>query len=242
MFVDIGGGTTDFSLVTYQGAGANHIVLHGTGGIPIAGQSIDGDIVYEKLGPALGRDKEYETYPGKRGTLSKNFYMALRDPDEIMRYIKPATFMEISYARNKNVNNVPYINLDFIFRHHLSTYLLDRAENAKVQLSALNDSATVSIDKVPFPFSVELQNTELAKLAHQSLSAIEKSLIQFLDTTKPESGIIDYVVLTGGMSQSPVVQQAIKDIIPNAIYLTKSTDCIALGLAEWGYNPGFTRH
>jgi hypothetical chaperone protein len=242
LFVDIGGGTTDFSLVTYQGSGTNHITLHGTGGLAIAGQSIDGDIVYEKLGPALGRDKEYETYPGKRGTLSKNFYMALRDPDEIMRYIKPATFMEISYARNKNEDNVPYINLDFIFRQHLSTYLLDRAENAKIQLSALNDSTTVSIDKVPFPFNAQLQNTELPKLADHSLSAIQKSLTQFLNTTKPESNIIDYVVLTGGMSQSPVVQQAIKNIVPNAIYLTKSTDCIALGLAEWGYSSGTGMH
>ncbi len=234
LFVDAGGGTTDFSLVTYNGARRDQFILHGTGGIPVAGQSVDGDIVYEKLGPVLGRDIEYETYPGKTGTLSKNFYTALRDPDEIMQYIKPRTFMEISYARNKSQNHQPFQNLEYIFNHRLSTYLLDRCEGAKVQLSEDTDEAGIAVEKVPFPFTAKLETKELSTIAAPTLNAIHKALTHFLNEHESLKGKIGYVVLTGGLSKSFIVRDLIQKSLPDAVYLTKSTDCITQGLAQWG--------
>ena len=234
LFVDAGGGTTDFSLVTYHGTSKDQFVLHGTGGLPVAGQSVDGDIVYEKIGPYLGRDIEYETYPGKTGNLSKNFYSAIRDPDEIMRYIKPRTFMEISYARHRSNQPEPFQNLEYIFNHRLSTYLLDQAESAKVELSDDIEKAPIAIDKVPFPFSTDLKREELSQIAQPSLSAIHNSLTQFLEDHAAHRDKIGFVVLTGGLSKSPIIKQLIQKSLPDAVYLTKSTDCITQGLAQWG--------
>jgi len=233
LFVDAGGGTTDFSLVTYHGTRKDQFVLHGTGGIAIAGQSVDGDIVYEKVGPVLGRDIEYETYPGKTGHLSKNFYTAIRDPDEIMRYIKPRTFMEISYARHKSNRPEPFQNLEYIFNHHLSTYLLDQAEAAKVEVSE-KPEAKISVDKVPWPFTAQLAGNELTQVAELSLTSIHKSLTQFLEQHQAHSQKIGFVVLTGGLSKSPIIKELIQKSLPDAVYLTKSTDCITQGLAQWG--------
>ncbi|MFP9230584.1 molecular chaperone [Pectobacterium cacticida] len=233
LVVDIGGGTTDCSMLLMgpqwhkQHDRAQSLLGHS--GCRVGGNDLDIMLAFKQLMPLLGMNGE--TVKG----------IAL----PIMTWWNAVTINDIpaqqafhSTASRALINDMirdarqpeRVKRLLTVWQQRLSYRLIQRAEESKIALSH-QDVTDVDLDFIEPGLATRIHVDDLNAAIDNPLMRIQQQVTLALETSQTPP---DIIYLTGGSARSPLLRQAIQQLLPD-IPLTSGNDfgSVTAGLARW---------
>lgn len=233
LVVDIGGGTTDCSMLLmgpqWHDKSDRSDSLLGHSGCRVGGNDLDIMLAFKELMPLLGLGGETvkgmglpalpwwnavaindvpaqsDFYAAASNKLLQDLIRDAREPEKVKRLLK-------------------------VWRQRLSYRLVRAAEESKIALSD-RPQTLAGLDFIDDGLATDISVAALQMAISQPLERIQEQVALALETsgTKP-----DVIYLTGGSAKSPVLRQALQRQLPD-IPLTSGDDfgSVTAGLARW---------
>ncbi len=236
LVADLGGGTSDFSLVRLgTGAFRPEDVLS-VGGVAIAGDAIDGALVRARVAPELGSNARY------RAPFGENDLTMPRDLVDLLCSSADLTLVDRRRVLER-VGNMRAGLLDPDDAELLERYaavvedgvgfqLFEAVEHAKRTLSDAERSR-IELDYPGVELSLEVTQPELASAAAPLVDRIITALDETLRSAGVAPSSVDIVSLTGGTSRMPLVEKALNQRVPRAKFRRlRSFHSVVRGLAR----------
>lgn len=233
LVVDIGGGTTDCSMLLMgpqwrQRADRENSLL-GHSGCRVGGNDLDIALAFKNLMPLLGMGGETEKgialpvlpwwnavaindvpaqsnfYSSANGRLLNDLVRNAREADKVALLLK-------------------------VWRHRLSYRLVRCAEESKIALSGQAD-VTVRLPFISDDLAVAISQQGLEAALDQPLARILEQVQLALDSAQEKP---DVIYLTGGSARSPLIKKALSEQLPG-IPVAGGDDfgSVTAGLARW---------
>jgi len=233
---DFGGGTSDFSIIKLRGgdyvkSNRKNDVL-AVGGIYIAGEVFDSQIMYEKISPYFGKNAKYRGMTGKMIEIPKTIISDLCSWHTISRLRNRKTRDFIRQISGLSDDTASITNLENIIDYDFGFMVFKEIEEAKIRLTT-NSSSEISFTNEYLTIQEILDLEEFNTLIQEKVQKVADCL----DSTLRSSGLtakdIDTVFITGGTSQIPIVQDLfIKRFGREKITQMDSFTSVAQGLGE----------
>jgi hypothetical chaperone protein len=195
---DLGGGTTDFSVVQVP---AGRVLA--TGGIGVSGDAFDARVIDAVVAPALGRGTRYRDELGGEAPVPAWLYGHLRRWHYLSFLKQDATLRLLGRVTQGALDRQRIERLVRVVEDDLGLPLHRAVEGAKVRLSA-RAADQVELDDLELALAVTRPDFE-AWIA-DDLAAIEGVLDRVLGDAGVTSAQIDRVFATGGSSLVPAVR------------------------------------
>ncbi|EKB5402972.1 molecular chaperone [Salmonella enterica] len=233
LVVDIGGGTTDCSMLLMgpqwrQRADRENSLL-GHSGCRVGGNDLDIALAFKNLMPLLGMGGETEKgialpvlpwwnavaindvpaqsdfYSSANGRLLNDLVRNAREADKVALLLK-------------------------VWRHRLSYRLVRCAEESKIALSGQAD-VTARLPFISDDLAVAISQQGLEAALDQPLARILEQVQLALDSAQEKP---DVIYLTGGSARSPLIKKALSEQLPG-IPVAGGDDfgSVTAGLARW---------
>jgi hypothetical chaperone protein len=216
MIVDIGGGTSDFSILR-TGAGADESAsdIIATAGIHIGGTDIDQKIAYQKVMARLGMGGMMRSASGQILPLPNTYFHQLSTWHLINQLYTPAALKEVKdtyrYATNKEEVEKFYRVIENMDGHRV----LASCETAKIDL--VDRPATeIGLEFIEPGFSVELSYHNLRELIEEKTISIVDEIRSMLKSAGLNGDEVDAIYYTGGTSRIAFIREAIGGLFRNA--------------------------
>lgn len=219
--VDIGGGTSDFSVIRLTPA-AQHRTAGGierilsVAGIHIGGTDFDRLLSVARLMPELGLGTSYRDYQGQVLEMPQWVFHDLASWLRI-NFIYDNRMLDGIYsivAQNK-ADNRGLARLERVLAGHQGHTLARTIESAKIALSD-EERVTVPLDEVERHLSLTLRRTELNEAIASQLDDIERTLMNAIYDSGVHPRELAVVFFTGGGSLLPEVRKRIRKLLPEA--------------------------
>jgi hypothetical chaperone protein len=214
LVVDIGGGTSDISLVRLgpqlrQNTSRTADLL-GHSGRRIGGVDMDIKFAIYGLMPALGRGT---LALSGRPLPSALFSDAVNiiDIQAQENFYQTATEKTIAALIADAQQPALVQRLQTMYRHHLSYYLVQQAEQAKIELASVN-TQQVSLARLEPDLAIDLSADALSQAIYVELNGIRK-LVQ--DCLQNAGSVPDQIFLTGGASAAAGVVGVLQQVLPD---------------------------
>lgn len=214
LVVDIGGGTSDISVVRLGPQLRQNTCrvadLLGHAGRRIGGVDMDIKFAIYGLMPALGRGT---LALSGRPLPSALFSDAVNiiDIQAQENFYQKATEKTIA-ALVANAQQPALVQrLVTLYRHHLSYYLVQQAEQAKIELASVN-TQQVSLARLEPDLAIDLSADALSQAIYVELNGIRK-LVQ--DCLQNAGSAPDQIFLTGGASAAAGVVGVLQQVLPD---------------------------
>jgi hypothetical chaperone protein len=232
LIVDLGGGTSDFSVVRVSPERALSPDRSGdilaTDGVHIGGTDFDRLLSMAKVMPELGLGSM--TKDGKRH-LPVAPYFDLSTWHRINRLYNAQTLRDLRGTRNEAVEADRVALMMELIEDRLGHKLVGAVEEAKITLS--------DADVAAFGFPVRdtsIQTTisidDFTQALHSSVGRIEATIGETLQRAGVRREAIDSVILTGGSTQVPAIARRLEALFPEATFIrTDVLGSVGLGLA-----------
>ena len=208
---DFGGGTSDFSVIRVRGGAFNRSDRRSDvlslGGVYVAGDKFDSQIMWDKVAHHFGRYARYKTM-GKNdwNNIPKSIIYTLcqwhripllraRKTRELIRVIKSATD---DYRAIENLENIISDNFGF--------FLFQAIEKAKCELSG-QQQAMISFTERDLYIEEKLGKGEFETLNTENFQQIATCIDEVIARSGLLPTQIDTVFLTGGTSRIPRIQE-----------------------------------
>jgi len=216
LVADIGGGTTDYTVIKVGGASGKRdrtsdiLATHGT---YVGGNSFDSEVIQHFVIPHLGKGALYKNM-GKEMEISSALYTDLIEwhrfqkmyDRNVLNSIEKLIYMSYDKDRISRLLELIQEGLYFSF----SEKIID----AKVKLSFAN-STQIEMDMFSKPFEEALEREAFeAVIAHQT-QKIKSTLDETLALANIGYEEIDKVFLTGGSTLVPAVKQIYSELFPS---------------------------
>ncbi len=212
---DFGGGTSDFSVIRVKGNAFDRSDrrddILALGGVYVAGDKFDSQIMWEHVAHHFGRYARYKTMGKDTLTpIPKNIIYTLcqwhripllraRDTRELIRVIK------------ENSDDRPLIeNLENIIDDNFGFFLFQEIEQAKCELSS-NEQATIRFSERNLSINEPITRTEFETINAENFAIIEACIDDVIAQSGLTPAEIDTVSLTGGTSRIPYIQTLFAD-------------------------------
>lgn len=209
LIADLGGGTTDFSLVRVGPARRSREVL-ATGGLGVGGDAFDGRLIDHVVAPLLGKDTSYEAEFGRSMPVPPWLYTRLRRWHHLSFLRSPETtaLLEKIAAGASHPERIE--RLVRLIDDELGLPLHQAIETTKV---ALSGAAQAPFRFAPEGLALEASATrsEFEAWIDEDLAAIDATLDGVLATAGVAPADIDRVFATGGSSFVPAVRKRLAD-------------------------------
>jgi hypothetical chaperone protein len=214
LVVDIGGGTSDISFIRL---GPDRMVqqdrrqdLLGHAGKRIGGVDMDIKLAIYSLMPLLGRGTQAITGRPLPNSLFSDAVNII-DIQAQENFYRPQTQAEIEQLLLQAMEPTKVARLQQLYQQHLSYYLVQAAEQAKIKLADQMDTE-VSLVRVEAELSQLISRAQLEQAIYQELNGIQKLISQSLAdaSTKP-----DCIFLTGGASAAKGIQALLRTLLPD---------------------------
>ena len=220
LIVDIGGGTSDFTILTSGTTkpGQDFEVL-GTSGIHIGGTNLDQVLALNKVMPELGMNSLMRSMNGNDITIPSSWFYQLSTWHEINRLYPPSTIKGIQQALVSTLDKKRTDRLINVLKAKQGHRILEDVEHSKISLSE-SDSAVISLDAIEVGLDIEVGQGEFEQIIGPTISSIRGKISEIVKQSGLRNGDIDYVFYTGGTTLIPMVQGTINHMLPNAKALT----------------------
>lgn len=222
LIVDIGGGTSDFTIIKIN---SKHKTddrkedILANYGVHIGGTDFDRELSLHSVMPLLGKGSLMKSINGSYIEVPSSIYYDL------------TTWHLLSFLySHKTINNLKQVYAAAtdkkliqraleILEKRLGHYLLSTVEKAKIYLS---QQEKINVDLSVIEKNLELNITrEEFELSCVSLIAqLETTINSTLNLANIKTSDINSVFVTGGTTQIPSVYNCIKTLFPNAKYIT----------------------
>jgi hypothetical chaperone protein len=232
LIVDLGGGTSDFSLVRVspQRAGAADRAddILATAGVHIGGTDFDRLLAMSRVMPELGLGSR--TKDGKRHLPVAPYY-DLSTWHRINRLYDAQALRDLRSTMREAVEAERVETMIMLVEDRLGHRLIGAVEAAKI---ALSDLAETHFD---FPVReravlTDISAIQLADALADSISRLEATIGETLKRAGIEATDVDSLILTGGSTLVPAVAGRLQALFPEAdVVRTDVLGSVGLGLA-----------
>ena len=236
LVVDIGGGTSDFSVIRLSSSRAANTDrardILATSGVRIGGTTFDAKLSLHDFMPALGLGGEYrDTFDKtKYHPIPTGVYFQLSDW-ALANFAQTAKAIAHTKDIAKRAREPERLErLLTLQQNHLGHALLACVEKAKIMLSADED---VRADFKEIGLSVPVSRAGFDKIVEADIARVFDAMDACLAGAGVSPQKIDMVILTGGGAELPLIQNRIQKIFPHAALSQQNKlDSVGLGLAH----------
>ena len=216
LIVDLGGGTSDFSLVRmHPNLKASSADIIATDGIHIGGNDFDKALHYAAVSPHLGRGSLMTALNGSCIEIPHYWYHDL------------ATWHKINFLYSKqnliDFNKLLYAAQDKIKLQRLATVMQERQGHLiadQVELGKMvfadHEATTLKLDFVESDLQIPITRQAFFELLHNDISQLEQVIRQLAHQAGISLRQINSVFFTGGSSKIAFIRERIMQICPQA--------------------------
>lgn len=232
LIVDLGGGTSDFSVVRVSPERARATDRAGdilaTAGVHVGGTDFDRLLAMAKIMPELGLGTR--TRDGKRHLPVAPYY-DLSTWHRINRLYNAQTLRDLRGTRNEAVAAERVAMMIELIEDRLGHRLVGAVESEKIELS--------DHPRTAFRFPVrdraietEIGVEDLTAALENAVGRIETTIGETLRRAGVDADGIDSLILTGGSTQVPAIARRLEALFPTAeLVRTDVLGSVGLGLA-----------
>ena len=233
LVADLGGGTSDFTIIrigpSYRQKADRKEDILATSGVRVGGNDFDRDLSVASFMPQFGKGTNYG---------AKN----LPVPEFLFTHLSEWSQINFMYTP-KNIRMVKDIllnahhperveNLLLLLEMQQAHQLLQIVEQAKIDLTK-EEQVKAFFDNLEECLNFEIRQDDFDRAIQHESDKIIQSMKECLLSAGLPPEAIDMLILTGGTSQIPLVQRAIRQLFPSALISDKQRmESVALGLAH----------
>ncbi|SDI03858.1 Hsp70 family protein [Pseudomonas panipatensis] len=215
LIVDIGGGTSDFSLVRLaperREVADRHADILATGGVHIGGTDFDKQLSLQGVMPLFG----YGSRMKSDALMPTSYHLNLATWHTIN-----AVYAQKSQLALKNMRYdiVDATGIDRLFRlieQRAGHWLAMQVEASKIELSE-TERRDIDLSRVEPDLRAELTRGLFEDAIEPLLVRVRNSVTQLLNSADIAAERVDTVFFTGGSSGVPALRQSVAAMLPNA--------------------------
>lgn len=214
LVVDLGGGTSDFTVIKIGPQPFSPSDVLSIGGVSIAGDVIDGDIMKEKISPFFGSKVQYRIPMGRNiMQMPASLLTHICSPADISQLRKNEYFEFFKNVKGwtlKATDKERMNNLVVLVEEQLGFSLFEEIDRIKRELSA-RATSTFKFNEPEIKIETEVSKEEFQNLSAASVEKILTTMNSTLADAQVASQDIDIVYCTGGTSKLAAIQSALVD-------------------------------
>ena len=231
LVVDIGGGTSDFSIFTREGKSTKIVASHG---VRVGGTDFDKAISLSRVMPLLGRGAEIRNEFGKgTHTAPNSVYNELAAWEKI-QFLYTADMRRMAASFHKlGVQPLLFKRLSDVLELELGHDIAFAVEDGKIALNAKGaDQSAIDLNVVEKSLAPRLTNGDLMADLADHATTIHGAAIETLNLAGLSRHDIEKIVLVGGSSLMGIVEGTMRGLFPNAeVERSAAFTAVASGLA-----------
>ena len=220
LIADLGGGTSDFSVVRISPAGRSRSDrssdILSTGGVHVGGTDLDRLTNLRKVMPELGLDSRLRRDFGDGLiTIPRHVFVSLSTWQRIHLLYDRAVLREVKeYLR---LSERPHLieRLSHVLHERLGHQLALAVESAKIELTEA-DETNISLEAIEAGLSASIGRAEFNDIISQETRAIQRAMQAAISDAGLGPDDISAIFLTGGTTAIPFVRQALLAAVPGA--------------------------
>ncbi len=233
LVVDIGGGTTDCSMLLMgpefikSTSREPHLLSHS--GIRVGGNDFDIQLALRGIMPSLGMNSYLKA--GKpMPVASYRQAVAINNVNEQTEFYSERNRRYLMQLKQDAVEADEFSRLIKVHDNKLSYRLVNGAEQAKIGLTD-NENQNIDLSDIAAQLNTDVSR-ELMREA--SVSQLDK-IGQMMDDAVAQAGVTpDVIFVTGGTAKSPVLSQFLTNKMPNTpLIVGDHFGSVTVGLARW---------
>lgn len=217
LIIDMGGGTSDFTIIRLHPHAANNNRLQdvlANGGLHIAGTDFDQRLSLQKVMPLLGMGSLMRG-SGSNIEVPVSYYYDLTTWHTLNQLYNAITLTRVRHLQAVALDKHLMGRLISVLKHRSGHHILNEVEMAKQRLS--DESTTLlNLDFIEEALHVSISQTSF----NQTISDQVEQLIQKIHETVTEAGVspaeISALFYTGGSTKIPLIRHQINALFPNA--------------------------
>jgi hypothetical chaperone protein len=236
LVADLGGGTSDYTLVRMQKSGFAPDDVLAVGGVSVAGDAIDGSLVRSAVAPELGGRVHYKVPFGSNAMpFPTDLIELLCSPADLTFVDRTVVLRRLNDISNGAIERSECDKLAkfaAIVEDGVGFDLYEAVETAKRRLSD-EELVELGLDYPGAELAIPVEREQLEQAARSPIERIARAL----DDTLAHGGVkhtdVDIVCLTGGTSRMPMVEHTLRERLPRAaLRRLKSFHSVVHGLAR----------
>lgn len=236
MVADLGGGTSDFTVVRMRRDGFAKEDVLAVGGVAVAGDAIDGALVRGAAAPHFGSRARYRVPFGSNDLdMPIPLVEILCSPADLTILDRDKIAGQLNDIRSGLVSTSDRPALDrfiALVEDGLGFTLYEAVEGAKRRLSS-EARTLLEVTEPSLAFQEETTRALLDEVAQPSVDAIVGAMDRTLEAAGIAGKDVELLCLTGGTGQMPLVARAIEARLPSAsLRRLKSFHSVVRGLAH----------
>lgn len=220
LIADIGGGTSDFSIVRVSPEGRTKAdrsadVLANKG-VHIGGTDFDRLLSMRAVMPHFGLNSETRSHFGGKILPVPNAYFGdLATWHRINLLYSPDTLRELNDLEKRSLSPALLRRLRAVVEQRQGHSIALGVERAKIALSEFEKSE-IDLSVLEAGLNIEVSRQTLQASVEDRLSSLRRASRETLQQAGLGSEAIDVVFLTGGSTAIPAVRAAVTEIVPRA--------------------------
>ena len=238
---DFGGGTSDFSVLRFDGAGGDFRAFPlAHAGVGIAGDTFDYRIIDAVISSRLGKGSKYESW-GKLLVVPSHYFAAFAKWNELCLLKHSSAMRELKALAKQSTEPEKLDSLICLIESGAIYSLYTAVSAVKMQLSTKPEAELVFRD-AGADLCATVRRGDFEAWIKPDLDRIELCVAEALATSGLDYGQVDKVFLTGGTSFVPAVRR-IFDRLFGAARVETGDELLAVasGLALIGQDPDIGR-
>lgn len=233
IIIDIGGGTSDFSIITTN---SNTKPISNTG-IHIGGNDFDEQFSLNVFMPMYGKGTSYKPQMDKKHIPIPNSYYI-----NLSKWIHVHAFHDMINKKEEEAlrtifhdacdkEKVKY--LEEIYENKLGFVNLSKVEETKIKLSE-QEKTHVDFDFFEDSFQHTFKRSEFEKSIKTNIQKIIDTIKECVSKAKLNNKDIDIVIFTGGSTKIPYIQKEVKNLFKKATFIdSDAMTSVCSGLAQY---------
>jgi hypothetical chaperone protein len=215
LIADIGGGTSDFSLVRLSPERAlkseRRDDILATGGVHIGGTDFDKYLSLASVMPLLG----YRSLMNNNSEIPSSYYFNLATWHTInLAYTKKMWVQLADVARDAR-EPAKLARLQKLIDERAGHWLAMKVEEGKIALSDATD-VTIDLDRLSPPQPLALQRSQFEGAIAHLVDSVDQTVLKLLADAGLKPDAVDTVFFTGGSSGVRMLRERIGALLPKA--------------------------
>lgn len=232
LVADLGGGTSDFTVIRLSNQYMNKVdrssdILANTG-VRIGGNDFDKELSLTAVMPALGYKTTYGT---KNLEVPLKPYYDLAEWSRVNLLYTVKLRSQVRQILYEAHDKEKFNRLVKILEQETGHALLGATEETKISLTS-SDLHLAHYDFIEEGLRIPIERTLFEEAIREHVQRIENATKECLHQASVQAKEIDLIILTGGTTEVPAVQNIFKRLFPNAALADENKlSSVGLGLA-----------
>ena len=234
LIVDVGGGTSDFSLFRSDGTGVSILANHG---LRIGGTDFDRSIIIDHVMPQLGKGGELRKVLGPGSTPTPNGIFNDLATWELIPFLYTPQNRRLAAEMVRLAHEPGKLSrLAKVLDEELGHEMSFAVERGKIAANGA-DQATILLDQIEPALAVPLTADSLTDSLARYADALGEGVRETVRLAGLEVSSVERVVYVGGSSLMSMVSETVKALLPQATHsfsevFTAVADGLAIAAAD----------